>query len=104
MVVVEGVARSLDPNANIWSAAAPVVENWMRDNLGPKAVLRDTRDALMVFARLGPRLPEAAERLVALAERPPEPASVEPSRARGALYLAAAALAGAAAAWAALSL
>lgn len=78
MVVVEGVARSLDPNSNMWEAARPVVENWMRDNLGPRGVLRDAREAAMTLARLGPRLPELTDRLVALLDEE-EPAP-KPSR------------------------
>ena len=35
MVVVEGVARSLDPQLNMWTTAAPVVEDWIANNLGP---------------------------------------------------------------------
>ena len=35
MVVVEGVARSLDPHLNMWTTAAPVVEEWIARNLGP---------------------------------------------------------------------
>ena len=35
MVVVEGVARSLDPALNIWKVAEPVVREWIEDNLGP---------------------------------------------------------------------
>jgi len=35
MVVVEGVARSLDPQLDMWSTAAPVVEDWITRNLGP---------------------------------------------------------------------
>jgi len=64
MVVVEGVARSLDPNANIWTAAKPVVEAWMRDNLGPRAIARDLRDAAMVLARFAPKLPGIAEKFL----------------------------------------
>ena len=30
MVVVEGVARSLDPALNLWSAAEPIAKEWMR--------------------------------------------------------------------------
>ncbi len=41
MVVVEGVARSLDPNINIWSVAKPVVEDYIKSHLGPVALLRD---------------------------------------------------------------
>ena len=35
MVVVEGVARSLDPMLDMWSTAEPVVREWMERNLGP---------------------------------------------------------------------
>ena len=68
MVVVEGVARSLDPRANIWEAAAPVVEDWVRENLGPKQILRDAAESLRVLSRLGPRVSGIAEELVMLAE------------------------------------
>ncbi|MFN3260350.1 MAG: 2-polyprenylphenol 6-hydroxylase [Pikeienuella sp.] len=103
MVVVEGVARSLDPNANIWSAAGPVVERWMRENLGPQAALRDTATALRTLARIGPRLPELAERLVRLADAPEAPPP--PPRRRGAhlLWAGLGAAVGAAAAWLAMT-
>ena len=35
MVVVEGVARGLDPSLNMWVAAEPVARKWIEDNLGP---------------------------------------------------------------------
>jgi len=35
MVVVEGVARSLDPKLDMWRTAGPVVREWMTRNLGP---------------------------------------------------------------------
>jgi ubiquinone biosynthesis protein len=41
MVVVEGVARSLDPQINIWEVARPVVEDYIRDNIGPQPLVRD---------------------------------------------------------------
>jgi predicted unusual protein kinase regulating ubiquinone biosynthesis (AarF/ABC1/UbiB family) len=37
MVVVEGVARTLNPKFNMWKAAEPVVGDWIRDNLGRNA-------------------------------------------------------------------
>jgi ubiquinone biosynthesis protein len=40
MVTVEGVARRIDPGHDIWTAARPVVERWMRREFGPVAVLR----------------------------------------------------------------
>jgi ubiquinone biosynthesis protein len=40
MVTVEGVARRLDPNHDIWAAAEPVVRRWITRELSPPARLR----------------------------------------------------------------
>lgn len=70
MVVVEGVARSLDPHINIWDVARPVVEDYIAKNIGPKALARDLARTLRVLARFGPLLPGMVERaLVGQAER-----------------------------------
>jgi len=61
MVVVEGVARSLDPHINIWEVARPVVEKYIKENIGPKALLRDLTRTAMVLARFAPKLPQLAE-------------------------------------------
>lgn len=41
MVVVEGVARSLDPKLDMWKTADPVVRKWIERNLGPVGKLED---------------------------------------------------------------
>ena len=41
MLVAEGTARSLAPEANIWFMARPLIESWMVQHLGPEARLRD---------------------------------------------------------------
>jgi len=61
MVVVEGVARGLDPNINIWQVAKPIVEDYIKQNVGPKALLRDLRKTALVLARFGPKLPRLVE-------------------------------------------
>jgi ubiquinone biosynthesis protein len=60
MVVVEGVARSLNPRFNMWKASAPVVEKWIRDNLGPKRIVGDVRDGIKAALRLAEAAPEIA--------------------------------------------
>ena len=35
MVVVEGVARGLDPKLDIWTTSEPVVREWVERHLGP---------------------------------------------------------------------
>jgi ubiquinone biosynthesis protein len=71
MVVVEGVARSLDPHINIWQAARPVVEDYIRKNIGPVAAIADLGRTLRVLARFGPRLPMLVEER--LLRPPPAP-------------------------------
>lgn len=61
MVVVEGVARSLDPEVNIWDVAKPVVEGYIKESIGPRAVGRDLMKTARVLARFGPRLPALVE-------------------------------------------
>ena len=61
MVVVEGVARSLNPQMNIWKTAQPVVEDYIKKSIGPQAVLRDLSNTAQVLARFGPRLPALVE-------------------------------------------
>ena len=58
MVVVEGVARSLDPEFDMWEAARPVVEAWMRDQLSPQARLKEAGDGLRALGRAVQELPE----------------------------------------------
>jgi ubiquinone biosynthesis protein len=41
MVVVEGVARSLDPKLDMWKTADPVVREWIERNLGPFGKIED---------------------------------------------------------------
>ena len=73
MVVVEGVARSLNPAMNMWETARPVVTDYIAGALGPRAVLRDLADTLRVLTRFGPRLPAMAEAALIRASQPPEP-------------------------------
>ena len=61
MVVVEGVARSLDPHMNIWEVAQPVVEDYIKESIGPRAVASDLAKTLKVLSRFGPRLPGVVE-------------------------------------------
>jgi ubiquinone biosynthesis protein len=61
MVVVEGVARSLNPHINIWQVARPVVEDYIKQSIGPRAVVADLTRTARVLARFGPRLPGLVE-------------------------------------------
>ncbi len=42
MVVVEGVARKLYPETNIWEVSRPILEEWIKNLKGPKATINNT--------------------------------------------------------------
>jgi len=46
MVVVEGVARMLDPKLNMWAVSEPVVSDWMHKNLGVEGKLQDAAEGV----------------------------------------------------------
>jgi ubiquinone biosynthesis protein len=62
MVMVEGLATSLDPAINMWDVAAPFVRGWIRDELGPEAFiaerLRTDVDTLLRIPALVRRIEE----------------------------------------------
>jgi len=66
MVVVEGVARKLDPQLNMWSTAEPVVSAWIAENLGPVGRIED---AGLVLSSIAAFLTDAPRRLEQIAIR-----------------------------------
>jgi ubiquinone biosynthesis protein len=72
MVVVEGVARRLDPRLNMWATAEPVVGAWIAENLGPRGRIEDLGRAAGQFARLVAAAPERIDRLERALEAWPE--------------------------------
>ena len=58
MLVAEGTARKLAPDANMWFLIRPLIEDWMYDNLGPEAKVRDAIESLQAAVE---RLPEMVE-------------------------------------------
>jgi ubiquinone biosynthesis protein len=57
MVVVEGVARGLDPSLNMWVAAEPVSRKWIEDNLGPLSRLREAGEGASAIGKIIADLP-----------------------------------------------
>jgi ubiquinone biosynthesis protein len=76
MVVVEGVARKLDPRLNMWATAEPVVGGWIVQNLGPRGRLESAGDFLREVGRTLGDLPGHVEqfaRAMAALEQGPAP-------------------------------
>ena len=62
MVVVEGVARKLNPNTNIWTTSKPVLENWLKETKDPVNKISETiQNTSEVIKRL-PEFPEIMDK------------------------------------------
>ncbi|MGY4396573.1 ubiquinone biosynthesis protein [Sphingomonas sp. UYAg733] len=73
MVMVEGVATSLDPDINLWESAAPFVREWIRTELGPEAAIADR---LITDLRTLARLPDLIRNIE---RRYPSPGGAPPA-------------------------
>jgi ubiquinone biosynthesis protein len=62
MVVVEGVARSLDPKLDMWKIADPVVREWIERNLGPVGKLEDIAEGAGEVGRFLGQVPSLLTR------------------------------------------
>jgi ubiquinone biosynthesis protein len=71
MVVVEGVARSLDPKLDMWTTSEPVVREWIERHLGPAGIVENAGRGVATLAGVVADLPALAlrgERLFAKLE------------------------------------
>ncbi len=57
MVVVEGVARKLYPETNIWEVSRPILEEWIKDTKGPKATINKVIDTSEEIVKRIPDFP-----------------------------------------------
>jgi len=70
MTMVEGVARRIQPDHDIWSAADPVVRRWMARELSPAARVK----------RFADEAGQALRNLARLLESPPAPTQIAVTR------------------------
>ncbi|MFM2129964.1 MAG: hypothetical protein RL477_1510 [Pseudomonadota bacterium] len=70
MMVAEGVGRKLNPKVNMWELSRPLIEAWVRDNLGPEArIARGAQDFVAGLERLPGFLGNVDKAVKALAEQ-----------------------------------
>jgi len=62
MVVVEGVARQLNSETNIWKTSKPVLENWLKETKDPINYLNETIENTSEVIKRLPELPEIMDK------------------------------------------
>ena len=68
MVVVEGVARSLDPKLDMWTVSEPVVREWIERHLGPAGRIEDAAEGAVEVGRVLSGVPGLMSRGAAMME------------------------------------
>jgi ubiquinone biosynthesis protein len=69
MVVVEGVARSLDPDLDMWATAEPVVREWVERHLGPAGRIEEAAEGAAEVGRFLGGVPGLLARGARIAEQ-----------------------------------
>jgi ubiquinone biosynthesis protein len=59
---IEGLGRQLDPDLDLWKTAKPYLENWMREQVGFKGLVRTLRKEAPHWAAVLPELPRLLHR------------------------------------------
>ena len=62
MVVVEGVARKLYPDTNIWEVSRPVLENWLKNVKSPQSTINTALNTSAEIIKRIPNFPELMDR------------------------------------------
>ncbi|MCA3953004.1 ubiquinone biosynthesis regulatory protein kinase UbiB [Vibrio vulnificus] len=58
LLYVEGLGRQLYPQLDLWETAKPFLEEWMMNQVGPKALINAIKDRAPYWAEKLPELPE----------------------------------------------
>jgi ubiquinone biosynthesis protein len=69
MVVVEGVARSLDPQLDMWKVAEPVVREWIDRHLGAPGMIEGASEGVREVGKFFGEVPSLLSRGASLVEQ-----------------------------------
>ena len=58
---VEGLGRELDPNLDLWKTARPFLEKWLKEQTGPKNIIKNLKKEFPDFIDIIPKLPKLIE-------------------------------------------
>jgi ubiquinone biosynthesis protein len=58
LLYIEGLGRQLYPQLDLWKTAKPFLENWMKEQIGPKAMFNHIKDNLPFWSEKLPEMPD----------------------------------------------
>ena len=61
---IEGLGRMLYPQLDLWTTAKPFMEKWMKEQVGPRAFVRQVKESLPQLSEELPQVPHLAYRFL----------------------------------------
>ncbi|MEW6999710.1 ubiquinone biosynthesis regulatory protein kinase UbiB [Colwelliaceae bacterium BS250] len=58
LLYIEGLGRQLYPQLDLWQTAKPFLENWVKEQMGPKALFNAVKENLPFWGEKLPELPD----------------------------------------------
>lgn len=58
LFAIEGLGRQIYPELNLWATAKPFLEDWLREQMGPKAFLKHVRENIPFIVEQLPHMPK----------------------------------------------
>lgn len=68
LFAVEGLGRQLNPDLDLWATAKPFLEKWLREQIGPKALIKNLRNNVPFFVEQLPHMPRLLNDLLLLSK------------------------------------
>lgn len=68
LLAVEGLGRQLYPELDLWKTAKPYLERWVKDQLGPKALIRHIKENIPFVVEQLPYMPKLMHDVLALSK------------------------------------
>lgn len=68
LLAIEGLGRQLYPELDLWATAKPFLEKWLREQIGPKAFLRQLKENLPFISEQLPHMPRLINEVLELSK------------------------------------
>ncbi|WP_131782023.1 ubiquinone biosynthesis regulatory protein kinase UbiB [Legionella gresilensis] len=68
LLAIEGLGRQLYPELDLWATAKPFLQNWLKEQLGPRAFFRRLRENVPFFVEELPHMPRLLQEVLVLSK------------------------------------
>lgn len=68
LLAIEGLGRQLYPELDLWATAKPFLEKWLKEQIGPKAFLRQLKENIPFFTEQLPHMPRLLHEVLTLSK------------------------------------